>query len=583
METMVSSSNNTQKVIYLWQDLVWSIQPEGLLSTKSFTRISIVVFFIMILRNGIMYYNNLLSFKMTILLTIISGIIFGKGVEILFRTLHIIWSGAYGNVVFSLDDIFISLLFGSIFVSFGYCLLFNKKLHEWLRLFVDADKGPETEAELEEMMASAKATMTNDKAPIVNRLEAMRNYLKLKIRYGTEEEGSKLHEIYIKINETLPKLEKIGFENYKTRNYLKIIIDYSKSGVKAELEEKNKNNVKLTSNLSEKLISSELNEDEIDVELDAILTGFQEYNKILTEFKTAKEAELEVIMRNNEASMVNKLEAMRNYLSLKMVGKSEKTVSKLKEILSELYKTLPEIYEIHRKSFEIIRHFKVIIDNLESDVKAELEEKDKSIKELTSNLSEKLISYELNEDEVKAIIAGFKAILTGFQEYNKILTEFKTAKESELKEIMADDQTLIVDILIAMLDYLELTMVGKPKETVSKLKNVCIKINETVSKLEKIGIEIGKTMDSLNKMKPGMNPDVKAELEEKVESIGDLFSKLNQKLISSKLNEAGPEEIETELQAIEAGLDKIVAGFKEYKEILTKEKAAELAAAKKPR
>ncbi|KAM0679449.1 hypothetical protein GINT2_002290 [Glugoides intestinalis] len=571
MTTMVSNSNNIEQVIYLWQDLVLSIQPRALLSTKSFTRISIVVFFIMILRNGIMYYYyNLLSFKMTILLTIISGIIFGKGVEILFRTLHIICSGAYGNVVFSLDDIFISLLFGSIFVISGYCLLFNKKLRELLRL----QKSEYT---------ILKEIMANNKALIVTRLKAMRNYLKLKIRYGTEEEGSKLHEIYIKINETLPKLEKIGFENYKTRNYLKIIIDYSKSGVKAELEEKNKNNVKLTSNLSEKLISSELNEDEIDVELDAILTGFQEYNKILTEFKTAKEAELEVIMRNNEASMVNKLEAMRNYLSLKMVGKSEKTVSKLKEILSELYKTLPEIYEIHRKSFEIIRHFKVIIDNLESDVKAELEEKDKSIKELTSNLSEKLISYELNEDEVKAIIAGFKAILTGFQEYNKILTEFKTAKESELKEIMADDQTLIVDILIAMLDYLELTMVGKPKETVSKLKNVCIKINETVSKLEKIGIEIGKTMDSLNKMKPGMNPDVKAELEEKVESIGDLFSKLNQKLISSKLNEAGPEEIETELQAIEAGLDKIVAGFKEYKEILTKEKAAELAAAKKPR
>ncbi|KAM0681508.1 hypothetical protein GINT2_000020 [Glugoides intestinalis] len=277
METMVSSSNNTQKVIFLWQKLIWSKQPEGLLSTKSLIVISIVIFLIMTLRNGEMYYNNLLNGFLTILLTIISGIIFGKGLEILFRTLHIICSGAYGNVVFSLKDIFISLLFGCIFVSFGYCLLFNKKLYKLLRLQKSED-------------AILKEIMADNKAPIVNRLE-------LTMVDKPEETVSKLKNVWIKINETVPKLHKIGFENRKTRNSLNEMEPGMNPDVKAELKEKDKNNVKLTSDLSEKLLNYELNEagpEEIETELKAIEaglkeieTGFQECNAILTEEKAA--------------------------------------------------------------------------------------------------------------------------------------------------------------------------------------------------------------------------------------------------------------------------------------------------------
>ncbi|KAM0681719.1 hypothetical protein GINT2_000233 [Glugoides intestinalis] len=465
METMVSTSNNIEQETFLWQKLIWSNQPGALLSTVLFIEMSIAILFIMTLlkekekeKEEKYYYNNLSNSCLTILLVIISGIIFGKGVEIFFRTLHIC-SGAYGNVGFSLNDIFMSLSFGCIFVISGYFLLFNKKLYKLLRLLsVDADKGPATVdglqkrlaklkqveiAKLEEMMASAKATMANDKALIVDKLIAMLDYLELTMVGKPKETRTKLKNVWIKINKTLPKLYEIGFEIKDTWNSLN------------EME-----------------------------------PGMNPY------------------------------------------------------------------------------------------VKAELEEKDKTDGKLTSDLSEKLISYELNEAgpeeieaELQAIEAGLDKIVAGFKEYKEILTKEKAAKESELKATMANDETLIVDRLIAMLDYLELTMVGKPEETVPKLKNVWIKINKTLPKLNEIGFEIEDTWDSLNEMEPGMNPDVKAELEEKDKNNVKLTSDLSEKLISYELNEAGPEEIEAELQAIEAGLDKIEAGFQEYKEILTKERA----------
>ncbi|KAM0680852.1 hypothetical protein GINT2_001126 [Glugoides intestinalis] len=177
METMVSSSNNIEQVTFLWQKLIWSKQPEGLFSTKSLIVISIVIFLIMTLRNGRMYYNNLLSGFLTILLTIISGIIFGKGLEILFRTLHIICSGAYGNVVFSLADIFISLLFGCIFVSFGYCLLFNKKLYKLLRLQT-SEKAEDTELAAKMADKEPENSQSSEKAEDTG-LAA--NVLKLKV------------------------------------------------------------------------------------------------------------------------------------------------------------------------------------------------------------------------------------------------------------------------------------------------------------------------------------------------------------------------------------------------------------------
>ncbi|KAM0679886.1 hypothetical protein GINT2_002058 [Glugoides intestinalis] len=285
METMVSSSNNTQKVIYLWQDLIWSIQ----IGALSFIVISIVVFFIMILCNWEMYcYYNALNGFLTILLTIISGIIFGKGLEILFRILHIC-SGAYGNVVFSLADIFISLLFGRIFVSFGYCLLFNKKLRELLRLQKSED-------------AILKEIMADNEAPIVNRFEAMRNYLELKIKMEPEGTVSKLHEIYIKIKETMPKLNEIGFKNHETWNSLNEMKAEPGPDVKDKLKKEVETTQELFSKLNQKLLNYELNEagpQEIKTELQAIVAGLDEivagleaYKEILTEFKTAKESEL---------------------------------------------------------------------------------------------------------------------------------------------------------------------------------------------------------------------------------------------------------------------------------------------------
>ncbi|KAM0680928.1 hypothetical protein GINT2_000710 [Glugoides intestinalis] len=314
---------------------------------------TIAVFFIMRLWNGGMYYNNkLLNGFLTILLTII----FGKGLEILFRILHIICSGAYGNVVFSLNDIFISLLFGCIFVISGSLLLFNKKFYKQVRhLPVDAGNGAATVIELEEMEA-----------------------------------------------ETVDIQQLNGNAGSQTR-------EKAVNGPALRNEDQQSEN------------------EETEAELD----------KILANLKLIEKAELEEMMTSAKATM-------------------------------------------------------------------------------------------------------------------------------------ADDETEIVDILIAMMEYLELTMVGKPKETVPKLKNVWIKIKEKVSKLEVISNEIDETWNYLNKIEAVMKPEVYDELEKKVESIKELTSKLNKKLLNSELNE-------TELNAIETG-------FKEYKEILTKEKVAkvaELRAAKK--
>ncbi|KAM0680171.1 hypothetical protein GINT2_001554 [Glugoides intestinalis] len=148
----------------------------------------------MTLRNGEMYYYyNALSGKVTILLTIISGFISGKGLEIFFRTLHN-WSGAYGNVGFSLADIVLTLLRAIILVCFGYFLLFNKKLHKQLRL------QRSVYAILEEMKAE---------------LEGMAN--ELKARFGTD--GHSLNEDIISIKNKL-YLQRMGTKLEEMKNTL---------------------------------------------------------------------------------------------------------------------------------------------------------------------------------------------------------------------------------------------------------------------------------------------------------------------------------------------------------------------------
>ncbi|KAM0681271.1 hypothetical protein GINT2_000470 [Glugoides intestinalis] len=396
METMASSSNNTQKEISVWEVLVWSIQTEGLLSTKSLIVISIVIFLIMRLWNGRMYYNNnLLNGFLIILLTIISVFIFGKGFEIIFITLHI-FSGAYGNVVFSLADIFISLLFGSSLMCFGY-EVFIKVLHELLRLLsVDADKeekaGKEAtenelktsedaelktaeaaerreirqkaaeeakrteirqkaaeaaerreirqkaaeeakrteirqkaaeEAELKAVKeAKLEATMTNNKARFVDRLKAMRDYLKLKMEGKPEETGPKLKKILFKFYKTESKLKKIGIKIKEKVDYLNQMKAEPEANVKAEINESNK---KLMSNISKKLLSSNLNEaglKAIKAGLDGIVAGFEEYNAILTKCKAAEEAKRTKI-RQNAAE-----EAERTEIRKKAVDAAEERAAK---------------------------------------------------------------------------------------------------------------------------------------------------------------------------------------------------------------------------------------------------------------
>ncbi|KAM0681641.1 hypothetical protein GINT2_000155 [Glugoides intestinalis] len=367
METMVSSSNNTQKVIFLWQKLIWSKQPEGLLSTKSLIVISIVIFLIMTLRNGRMYYNNLLSGFLTILLTIISGIIFGKGFEILFRTLHIICSGAYGNVGFSLADIFISLLFGSIFVIFGPLLLFNKKLYKLLRLLpVDADKGAEPVNEATAVDGHGESEKAGKGAVTVIELEA-----------ATVNEA--------KTVDGLEESEKAG------KGAVTVI----------ELEAATVNEAKT-------------------------VDGLQESEKAGKGAVTV--IELEAIMANKELPIVDRLKEMMDYLKLKLEGK-------LEEIWVKIKVTESEVEAISIETDKKIGWFIKLVPELIPGVKAELEEKDKSIQDLVPNLCKKLLSSELNEVKLDKIEAEFEKIQTELEKYKEMLIKFKAAKEAEFEEL----------------------------------------------------------------------------------------------------------------------------------------------------
>ncbi|KAM0680531.1 hypothetical protein GINT2_001219 [Glugoides intestinalis] len=355
METMVSSSNNTQKVIFLWQKLIWSKQPEGLLSTKSFIVISTVVFFIMTLRNGEMYYNNLLSGFLTILLTIISGIIFGKGLEILFRTLHI-WSGAYGNVVFSLADIFISLLFGCIFVIFGPLLLFNKKLYKLLRLLpVDADKGAEP----------------------VNEATAVDGHGEILTEFKTAKEAELAEKVDI--------FKEVSDKNARI----------------AKLEQENEN-----------------------------------LSKILTEFKTAKEAELAEMKAFKKAATENELQTNLNAEFEKMMARIKKIVGFIQKIMDG-----PEM--------KLVEH-NVKILHLK-DLKKPLKELEKPLEEVVKNPDGffqlppnvifplqfvlDFIKYEEKTVVLEAIIAGLEAIITEFEAYKAV--EKVKLKAVELEKNMA--------------------------------------------------------------------------------------------------------------------------------------------------
>ncbi|KAM0681381.1 hypothetical protein GINT2_000583 [Glugoides intestinalis] len=236
METMAWSSNNTQKEIYLWQDLIWSNQLGDLIFTALFIGMTIAVFFIRTrLHKKYGYYNNLLSGKMTILLTIISGIIFGKGLEILFRTLYI-WSGAYGNVViFSLNDIFISLSFGFSLLCIGSSLLFDKKLHEWLRLqTIGYDEINKIMTEIGKIVDKYNENNTDD--------AKMAGFKQIIGYIQTIMDIGKLKDVWNQ--EIIDKLKSIILEVNTIMNCLKEAVDESK---------KNEINEKMLRNLIQKL------------------------------------------------------------------------------------------------------------------------------------------------------------------------------------------------------------------------------------------------------------------------------------------------------------------------------------------
>ncbi|KAM0681418.1 hypothetical protein GINT2_000620 [Glugoides intestinalis] len=236
MTTMAWSSNNTQKEIYLWQDLIWSNQLGDLIFTALFIGMTIAVFFIRTrLHKKYGYYNNLLSGKMTILLTIISGIIFGKGLEILFRTLYI-WSGAYGNVViFSLNDIFISLSFGFSLLCIGSSLLFDKKLHEWLRLqTIGYDEINKIMTEIGKIVDKYNENNTDD--------AKMAGFKQIIGYIQTIMDIGKLKDVWNQ--EIIDKLKSIILEVNTIMNCLKEAVDESK---------KNEINEKMLRNLIQKL------------------------------------------------------------------------------------------------------------------------------------------------------------------------------------------------------------------------------------------------------------------------------------------------------------------------------------------
>ncbi|KAM0681746.1 hypothetical protein GINT2_000260 [Glugoides intestinalis] len=408
METMVSTSNNIEQVTFLWQKLIWSNQPGALLSTVLFIEMSIAILFIMTLlkekekeKEEKYYYNNLSNSCLTILLVIISGIIFGKGVEIFFRTLHIC-SGAYGNVVFSLADIFMSLSFGCIFVISGYFLLFNKKLYKLLRLQT-SEKAEDTElkkmlAKLKKEVADYKENKTDknvivgvlkeiqaifeketDKKTILDGLEEIVGYTKTIVdKYDVKVHGPDKKKRFLDPTMTLMQ---------ETMNLLQTTMnDHKKIGIKTD------GNVRYLKDILGEL-KQKAGLEEIVAGLEAIVAGLEAYKAATVAEFEAKMARAKAIMADNRALMVNRFEAMMEYLELKILDNPEVNVPKLQEIMHEINETANYLKAIMAKNEPMTSEFK---------------NKKKKFEEMMSKISEKLSSSELNEAELKEIKNNLK-------------------------------------------------------------------------------------------------------------------------------------------------------------------------------
>ncbi|KAM0681644.1 hypothetical protein GINT2_000158 [Glugoides intestinalis] len=138
--------------------------------------------------------------------------------------------------------------------------------------------------------------------------------------------------------------------------------------------------------------------------------------------------ELEAIMANKELPIVDRLKEMMDYLKLKLEGK-------LEEIWVKIKVTESEVEAISIETDKKIGWFIKLVPELIPGVKAELEEKDKSIQDLVPNLCKKLLSSELNEVKLDKIEAEFEKIQTELEKYKEMLIKFKAAKEAEFEEL----------------------------------------------------------------------------------------------------------------------------------------------------
>ncbi|KAM0680442.1 hypothetical protein GINT2_001502 [Glugoides intestinalis] len=617
METMVSTSNNIEQVISVWQDLIWSKQPGALLSTKSLIVISIVIFLIMtLLYKKYGYYYNLLSFKMTILLTIISGIIFGKGVEILFRTLHIIWSGAYGNVVFSLADIFISLLFGSSLVCFGSLLLFNKKLHKRLRL------QKSEYAKLKEIMDIFKQNMAEykkkgtDKGTIIVEIkqivacvqkimgitklkgfwkQEMIDDLKRKVNLleqtvNIPEETCILNGLVSFFKKRVRDLEEIVDRPKEMLNYLEKenvgrpeeMLNYLEKENIAIIEELRHGLKAIVDRLEAYIDIKVAEETEIKVAEETEIKAAED-----AEIKAAEDAEIKAAEEAEEAEEAQ-LKALVDYLELKMVNYLKKNLAKLGLKLDDKEAMVGEIDEKVTKLRLTVDELKENLAYFEKKESRLQEKKDKIKVKVFYKLKKIGYTYKVKVCRLSGKVLDFTTILYGLKKNLANLsraaqepdikvaeeTEIKAAEDAEETEIKAAEEAEEAELkqaqLKALVDYLELKMVNYLKKNLAKLglklDDKEAMVGEIKEKVAKIGLTVYELKENLAKL--GLKLD---ELENKVVYFEKKVYRLEKKMY--KLKEIGHIHKEK--------VDKLSKKVLEFKAILygLKENVAKLKAA----
>ncbi|KAM0679948.1 hypothetical protein GINT2_001889 [Glugoides intestinalis] len=434
---MASSSNNIEQEIFLWQELVLSNQPGGLLSTALFIEMSIAILFIMTLlkeeekEEKEKYYYNVLSGKMTILLVIISGIISGKGFEILFRTLHI-WSCAYGKVGFSLNDIFISLSFGFSLVCFGSSLLFNKKLHVMLRLQKSVNTKLKEIMDIFKKREAEYKKKGSDKEAIMDGLNQIVVYVETimeitKLKWFWEQEIIDDLKRMVKVLEQTVDIPEVKIRTINRRMvfFRTRVRDLEAMVIRPEamlnyLEKEKEQMATLEAigyGLKAALDRLEAYKAEMLAELEAKKPEFKAARVAVVHKKRLASAK--AIVFNKETPILLRLEATRTYLELKMVDNPEVNVPKLQETIDEINKRMP--------------YLKAIMAIPEATVD-EIEKKAKIFEELRSKLKKvNVIGLEEIVDELEAARAA-------------TVDELEAARAATVDELEADRAATVAEL-----------------------------------------------------------------------------------------------------------------------------------------